>query len=341
MIHMPKQTGIALLVFFLFIPLLIRAEDRDPVSGCWVVVPQASAEIDLYGTMRIDIETLGDELVLDYVWGGRRNFRETLRLKRNGAATEVLISDRVFPTNVFMGLSMPVGEKRIFRVTGSGEKGLQFEETFPLLASQGRVAVTCRHSFSPGPGPDLLTYTLKRSSREEPLTYILKREGSRVGYFMRLQDNWDITDRLNENVFLISLQGLANRKSPSLYFIYPKGWDFTYTPHVFDYYRDKKFYTFRQLNSLEQALEALSDSVKGYVVWDRKVRTSLIVAFTVAGLEDAVVVDESLIPLVETQGLKPVEDFRGRFEGWTDAKIYSWARDRYWARCSRDFLIWL
>jgi len=81
--------------------------------------------------------------------------------------------------------------------------------------------------------------------------------------------------------------------------------------------------------------------VKGYIVWDRAVRTSLLVAFTAAGLENAVVVDESLIPLVEAAGLEKIEDFRGRFIGLSDAAITRWAVDRYWSRCSRDFIIWM
>jgi hypothetical protein len=41
----------------------------------------------------------------------------------------------------------------------------------------------------------------------------------------------------------------------------------------------------------------------------------------VAGLEQAVVVSEDMIPLVEKAGLKPVDDFRGRFAGQSDAQI--------------------
>ena len=36
-----------------------------------------------------------------------------------------------------------------------------------------------------------------------------------------------------------------------------------------------------------------------------------------------------------------MEDFRGTFTGQKDAQIYRWAYDRYWQRCSRDYIIWL
>jgi len=77
------------------------------------------------------------------------------------------------------------------------------------------------------------------------------------------------------------------------------------------------------------------------VVWDKSVRTSLIVAFTVAGLEKAVVVSEDLIPMVEKAGLKLIEDFRRKFAGQTDAQIYAWAYDQYWEKCNKEIIIWM
>jgi len=40
-------------------------------------------------------------------------------------------------------------------------------------------------------------------------------------------------------------------------------------------------------------------------------------------------------------GLKPIDDFRGRFTGKSDYEIYTWAVDRYWKRCSKDVIVWL
>ena len=123
--------------------------------------------------------------------------------------------------------------------------------------------------------------------------------------------------------------------------MYPENWAFTYVQSVYDFYRDKRHYTFTELRTAAEALRVLKQYVKGYVVWDQNVRTSLIVAFTIAGLERGVVVSEGMIPLVEQAGLKPVEDLRGRFTGQNDAQIYSWAKERYWKRCSKECIIWL
>ncbi len=319
----------------------LNAEDLT-LKGEWILVPQASTEIDLYGLLTIEIAQHDDELTLIRTLGGQRFFKESLTLKTGGFANKVPVTDRVFPTNVFMGLSMAVGSERNIKAFWIDETShLRLEETSDVLASQGRVSIRSQHDFRSGPAPDLMIYTITRSTREAPISYVLKRKGSREAYFMRLEDRWTIGEGLEKQAFLISLQGNANRETARLYFLYPESWNFTYTPYVFDYYRDKKYYTFRSLSTLEQALQTFKESVKGYVVWDPNVRTSLIVAFTIAGLENAVVVDESLIPLMNANGLEVVEDLRDRFTGWSDAQIYQWASDRYWNKCSRDFVIWL
>jgi hypothetical protein len=328
-------------VTLLFCMATLKADELT-LEGEWILVPQASNEIDLYGTLAIEIAQHDGELTLIRTFGGQRSFKESLSLKTGGFANKVPVTDRVFPTNVFMGLSMAVGSERTIKAFWIDKTShLRLEETCDVLASQGRFSIRCQHDFHVDPSPDLMTCTITRSTREAPISYMLKRKGSREAYYMQLEDEWTIGEGLEKQAFLISLQGNANRETARLYFIYPESWNFNYTHHVFDYFRDKKYYTLRQIYTLEQAMRTFKESVKGYVVWDTNARTSLIVAFTIAGLENAVVVDKSLIPLVKANSLEVVEDLRNRFTGWTDAQIYQWAYDRYWNRCSRDFIIWL
>ena len=47
-------------------------------------------------------------------------------------------------------------------------------------------------------------------------------------------------------------------------------------------------------------------------------RSSLNVAFTLAGLTDSVVVTEAMVSMVASAGLTCLEDFRGKFRGWND-----------------------
>lgn len=163
----------------------------------------------------------------------------------------------------------------------------------------------------------------------------------REAYVMPLADDWTIDGDLPTNALLISLQGIANRKAPHLYFIYPPDWVYTFTESVYDYYQDTHNIAFTKLDTTRTALDRFHEHAKGYVVWDEDVRTSLIVAFTVAGLEDAIVVTEDLIPLAEEYGLEPVVDFRGQFTGQSDYEIYRWAWERYGDRTSKDFIVWL
>lgn len=163
----------------------------------------------------------------------------------------------------------------------------------------------------------------------------------RDAYLMRLGADWRLDGDLPEHAMLISLQGLANRDDARLYFIYPPQWAFTFTESVSDYYRDTHHIRWTELASAEEAMTRLARHADGYVVWDDSVRTSLIVAFTVAGLERAVVVNEALVPMAEAHGLRAVDDLRGRYRGQTDAQIYADAWARYGDRTSKDFIVWM
>jgi hypothetical protein len=328
----------------LFLPIAAIAQGDLNFEGRWILIPEKSTEIDLYSTLTLDIKQDGPTVKIIQTWGRGRSFVETLVLKTDGSVNLVPINDRVFPTNVFMGLSMPVGQER--KIKASWENGgriLRLEESFDLRSSQGITQISSINTYELSDDREILTYSIKRSTRRSgpEVKYVLKREGARQAYFMRLEDNWEISGKLPQQAFLISLQGVANSGAPRLYFIYPESWAFNYTPSVFEFYRVHRNYSFTELKTPEMALQRLKEFVKGYVVWDKSVRTSLIVAFTVAGLEKAVVVSEEMIPMVEKAGLKPVEDFRGKFSGQSDAQIYTWAYEKYWERCNKELIIWM
>ncbi len=321
---------------------MLRAQEAQTLQGKWTIIPHKSANIDLWGALSLEIDAGPERVNLIQHWGHpNRRFSDTLNLVV-GEVTKVPITDRVFTTNVFMGLSMPVGENRKIEAEWIKEGSvLQLTEHAPVLGSQGKTEITNVHTYSVTKEPGIISYRIERSTRPEPINYLLKREGSRDAFYMELTDDWQIDGDLPEHAFLISLQGLANRDKPNLYFVYGEKWDFRFTPAVKDFLQDERYYSFKKLTSAKQALDQLRDHVKGYVVWDKNVRTSLIVSYTVAGLEDAVVVTEDLIPMVEAAGLPLIEDFRGRFEGKSDAEIYQWAYDQYWDRCNKQYIVWL
>ncbi len=312
-------------------------------AGTWKLIPELSTEIDLYATLTLEVSLKEEGVLLVQTWGTTRRFVDSLDLRTDGKPTLVPVKNRVFPTNVFMGLAMPVGSERqlVARWDRDGTV-LKVQETFTVRGSQGPTPVQCTHTYELREDGDILIYEIARSSRPgSPLHYVLKKAGRREAHYYRLQDNWEITGKLPEQALLISLQGIVNTTGPRLYLIYPETWPFHYVVPVFEFYQKKRYFTFAPLKSLQEAVETFKDVPQGYVVWDPAVRTSLIVAFTIAGVEKAVVVTEELIPLVEKCGLPMVEDLRGMFRGMNDAQIYQWAYERYWDRCSRDFIIWL
>ena len=156
-----------------------------------------------------------------------------------------------------------------------------------------------------------------------------------------LSGNWLMAGDVPVHSLLISLQGLANRDYPRLYLEYPKDWQWEIVHPLRDFLAKRHGVQWERLRTddADAALSSFSQYAKGCVVWDKSVRSSLIVAFTIAGVEDLVVVNEDLLPLAELHGLYPVVDLRGKFTGQTDAQIYQWAYDQYFERCSRDYYV--
>lgn len=333
---------VASLSLVLLVPRLAPAQTDSTVFGSWELIPDRSTEIDLYATLSVTVAQKGNAVEIVRKFGSVRSYTDSLFLIPGARALKKPIVNRVFPTNVFMGLSMPVGSEREVRAWWEGG-ALKLQEEFPLRGSQGPTPVNVVNTFGLASEKEIMKYTLDRSTRTSgpPVVYMLKRAGARQGYVINLEDSWEVKGKLDVQAMLISLQGIANKNGPLVYLLYPENWPFTYVRSVYDFYRDRRYYTFTELRSPEEALKALRKYVKGYVVWDKNVRTSLIVAFTVAGLYDAVVVSEDQIPLVERAGFVRVEDLRGKFAGQSDVQIYRWAYDRFWAQCSREFIVWL
>ena len=315
-------------------------------DGSWEMVPSKSAGSgsEIHYTLKLDIARKADGVRILQTWGGEETgMRVAMDLKTGGVENEVPVTNRVWPTNVFMGVSMDkrVPEKVEARWSADGRR-LELDRHYTVLVSQGPVVLESRDTYALSPYGDELTLTIERPVRPgTPYTYVFKHAGTKEAYMMRLGDHWDVAGKLDENALLISLQGLANGAGPRLYFLYPDNYDFRDATAIYDYYRTKLDYTFTELHGVEQALKTFLPSVKGYIVWDKHARISLDVAFTVAGLEKGVVVSADQIPLVEKLGLEPIADFRGRFEGMTDLEVFRWAYDQYGARCSRDTIVWM
>jgi len=319
--------------------------DSKDWLGNWVMVSEQSSAVDVFGSVSLKIEECSSEhILLTERWGTRRFQEDQLDLQVGGKVNEVKIDHKVFPTNVFMGLRREVGaNRRIVANWKDGFRSLAIDEICPVISSQGSRDIRLSSILEMNADGTVLTWTIQRRTRpaDEPIVYVLKREGYRESYYMEMTDDWYITGDLPEQAALITLQGVVNEEAPLLYFIYGPEWDFRFTDEIFEYYKAKKQFSFSQLRTFRQAVSTFQDKLNKYIVWDKEERTSLIVAFTLAGLEDAIVIPAELIPVVEEFGLEMIEDFRGRFTGMSDVEIYRWAYDAYWDRCNKDYIVWM
>ena len=335
---------IASVALVLLLPLMLHAQTGPSLDGSWELIPAHSQDMDHFRSFALTLRTAGQPVTIVQVWRARQVHRDSVTLIPGAKEVTLPVPGWVNPPNVYMGMRRPEGGTRQMAARyEDGGRTLIVTEKLQHEGSQGPKPVTIEHRYALTKEKDMLEYSIIRSTRKTgpPMKYTFKKAGTRHGYVIRLKDDFTIPGDLAYNAMMISLQGLANITAPNVYLLYPTDWPFTYVNSVFDFYKDKRFYTFTELRAGADALKALGKFAKGYVVWDKEVRTSLIVAFTVAGLEQAVVVSKDEIPLVEAAGLKPVEDFRGKFTGQSDIQIYQWAYDKYWARCSREYIIWL
>lgn len=158
---------------------------------------------------------------------------------------------------------------------------------------------------------------------------------------MDITGDWEAKGDLPWQALLISLEGLANKHGANIYITYPDNHTHAGTKQILDYYRNRHGIRTTELKSVAEAVEKYRSHLKGFVVWDTEVLPTLMVSYTVAGLEDALVVTEEQLPLMKKIGLQPVADFRQKFRGKSDAEIFQWAYDQYWPRCSRDYLVYL
>jgi hypothetical protein len=163
----------------------------------------------------------------------------------------------------------------------------------------------------------------------------------RAAFVMHFDGDWRVAGGLAEKVLLVSLQGLANRAAPQLYVVHPQDFQWEITGPLYEFYQRKHGVRFTKIATADEALAQFHGAAKGYVVWEKSVSASLNVACTIGGLEDAVVVSEELITLVEKHGLRKIDDLRGRYTGQTDAQIYQDAYRRYWARCTKESIMLL
>ncbi len=310
------------------------------IEGDWEVIPEAGDEVGRFGASRMTVESDGRSVIVRRIAPGAK-LTDTLRAPLDGAPAVGKPGQRIIPEFFCLGLYRDLDADRSVSATVD-ETTLRIREELSLTSSQGARRAVIDYAITPEPG-EKLRLTIDRSTRPDrpPARYVFARTGARRAWAMELGEDWTIDGDLPVHAMLVSLQGVANRTGPRLYFVYPETWDFKFTPSILEYLAAEKGFSFERITTPEHALQTFSQDARGYVVWDTAVRTSLIVAYTIAGVENAIVVTDAQLDAAESVGLGCVADLRGEFAGMSDVEIYRWAYDRYRSRCSRDYIVWL
>lgn len=321
----------------------ITFSQNADMNGKWRIIKEKSSFLDYYQEMTLEISVNKNETVIITRMGPKRKYEEKLAFTTDGKINQSEIKDGTFSTNIHMGLRLPVGSKKEVTANWEKDQSLKVVEKYDYFASQGKKHGEMIYHYQLSPAKDLLTCTITRPTRKKnsELKFVFKRLEDNNAYLFKMANDWNINSRLPEQACWISIQGVVNEKKPLLYFTFEKGYPFNYTEELSRYLETKKNFSFARLTQLEQGLKIFKEHIKGYIIWDKKIRTSLIVAYTLAGLEKGIVITEDMLPMVKQEGLKEIADFRGKFTGKTDYEIYSWAKEQYWSRCSRDVIVWL
>ncbi|MHA1309609.1 MAG: GxGYxYP domain-containing protein [Candidatus Helarchaeota archaeon] len=128
------------------------------------------------------------------------------------------------------------------------------------------------------------------------------------------------TNNYNIQVLLTTLQGLVNRKNVSLFLIY----------------RESDLFWLKQLKKLHNVsytilngtfLDVISlynNSIEGLVIYDRNFLATVNVATFIAGINNCIVIDNTLISNLSTIGIHNIKyDLREQF--YSNVDLYSWA----------------
>ena len=326
-----------------FVTLTGVSAQEMAFQGKWKLINESSSDLDYFQYMTVQFTVRHDEITVVKEFGPKRKCAETMVLRTNGTMNSVTITDKTFMSNLYMGMKLPRHAKKEVTAIWTKENVLVIHERYTIAGSQGNKQIEVDNMFELSSEKDLLVYRIGRSSRKAgpEVKYVFKRADVNNAYVYQMNDDWDIHSGLSTQACLISLQGIVNEAKPNLYFVYGPKYAFNYTGELFRYLEEQKHFSFTTLTSLEHALQVFQQQLKGYIIWDQNVRTSLIVAYTLAGLDTGIVITEELIPLAERMGLKQLEDFRGKFSGKTDSEIYTWAYRQYWRRCAKDLIVWL
>jgi len=170
-------------VFMCLLMLTSPGFAQGGLNGSWKVVPQMSHEIGGFRTMSAEIRLDAKTVTVVQRWGTRNIHVDSITVPLNGTQKSFPVRSRVWPANVFMGVSMPVGGSRRVSATIDKAGSLTLEEQYDIRGSQGSFPIAIRHSYALSDDPQVLHYTMTRPTRrsrhrwQRPIVFTSRSRG--------------------------------------------------------------------------------------------------------------------------------------------------------------------
>jgi len=142
---------------------------------------------------------------------------------------------------------------------------------------------------------------------------------------------------LKTRLFVLSLQGIVNRKEPRLYVLWEsKRVEPTASERWLEYYREKGWIKGYRIISIEEALEKYKRYLKGVVIYDSELPATINLAVSLAGVYDLVVAHPDFTPMLAKHGLEVKYDLRGKFRDRIE--VHEWQLENVFPYCNKSLI---
>ncbi|MBQ6809743.1 MAG: hypothetical protein IJP09_03435 [Clostridia bacterium] len=127
--------------------------------------------------------------------------------------------------------------------------------------------------------------------------------------FLYTIDRWQLSN--HERILLASMQGITAKDKPCIYVMENENYKLWLDEMV----KNNGIKT-QEENDVYALLKKVSDSIKGYILYDLADNTSLNVATSLAGINRAILVDYHIEDTIKEMGFKCIMDVRGLDDQW-------------------------
>ncbi|RKX71110.1 hypothetical protein DRP53_02740 [candidate division WOR-3 bacterium] len=179
--------------------------------------------------------------------------------------------------------------------------------------------------------------------RENVSLYLVFVSALAVGNLLALQKGLtkiDVVDLRGKDyktrLLALSLQGIVNREEPRIYVLWESKDRFGNPSEEWLEYYESKGWIIHSKTDLRSALRKYRSEIKGFVVYDPKLRHTINIAITMAGVYDFLVAHPDFVPILKRLGFEMREDLRRKWRNKYEA--YEWQFKNIFPYCNKDLI---